>query len=376
LIRTSAPLKLVIAGEWAVLEPNSCAIVAAINNRLFCEIESNPKNEIEISLLDFNIKEVSAIYKDNELVFTQPLDKKTENYIRLTKFVIESALFLFNYFKPFKIRTWCEKPTCFSSCSETKFGLGSSAAAIVAILAALHVFYNIPLNKKREMERLFKFCLLSHYILQNMRGSGIDIAAAFYGGIIHYTRFDPVWVSQKIQNNFPLDIFIEYKWPNLEINHLPPIPDMKLLLGWTQKPASTSHLISQMETFKIRNAPIYHELISQITKLVKDLTKAWRKKNKSRILADIKINEMYLRRLSEISGIPIEIPELRLLCEIADELGGAGKLSGAGGGDCGIAICFDEEISTKILEEWEKYNIIGTKMEIDLNYLKIKKSKF
>ena len=371
MIRTSTPLQIVIAGEWAVLEPSSSAIIAAIGHRLFCEIESNPRNEIEISLLDFNIMNVTAKYKNNELIFTQSLSQEEKHHLQIIKFTIESALFLLNYFKPFKIKTWCEKPESFSPYTETKLGLGSSAAAVVAIHAAIRAFYDIPIEDKKEKKKLLKLCLLSHFIIQNMKGSGIDIVASFYGGILRYKRFDRDWVLEKIQSNSPLKIFIEYKWPNLEVKHLPDLPDLQLLLGWTQIPSSTSYLISQMKKFKDQNSPMYEEIISQISKLVKDLSKAWKKKDKNRILADIKINEMYLGKLSEISGIPIEIEELKLLCHIANELGGAGKLSGAGGGDCGIAICFDKKTAQNILQEWQKYKIIGSNIDIDYAGLKI-----
>ncbi|MFX1293975.1 MAG: phosphomevalonate kinase [Promethearchaeota archaeon] len=368
MIRTSVPLKLVIAGEWAVLDPSSSAIVAAVNHRLFCEIESNSRNEIEISLLDFGITEVSAKYENNELIFNQLLSPETKKYLKIIKFTIESSLFLLNYFKPFKIRIWSEKPENFSSHPEIKLELGSSAASVVAIHAAIRAFYDISIEKKKEKEKLLKLSLLSYFIVQNMKGSGIDIAAVFYGGILLYKRFDSDWVLNKIQTNLPLELFIEYKWPSLEIKPLPKLSDLQLLLGWTQKSSSTSLLISQMEVFKINNPSEYNEFISQISKLVKDLSKAWRKNNKNRVLADIQINEMYLRRLGEISGIPIEIPELKLLSHIADELGGAGKLSR---GDLGIALCFDEEISNKILQEWKKYKIIGSKIAIDYDGLKV-----
>ena len=43
--------------------------------------------------------------------------------------------------------------------------------------------------------------------------------------------------------------------------------------------------------------------------------------------------------LSRASGITIETPQLRRLAEIAQEHGAVAKSSGAGGGDCGIALC-------------------------------------
>ncbi len=371
MIRTSAPLNLIVAGEWAVLEPKSSAIVAAINERFYCEIEPNPNNEVEITLSDFDIEGITAKYQNHELIFKRDISEHSKKRLKLIKFTIESALFLLGHFKSFKIRTWTEQPASFSSLKHTSFSLDYSGAAVVAVHSAIRAFYGISLSEKTEKEKLLKLCLITHFVFRDMLDSGVDIAAAFYGGILQYTRFNPKWVTEKLEHNLPLDLFTNYRWPHLEVKHLPDIPDLHLLLGWTQKPASQSHLIIQMSAFKTHNPPIYNEVISQINKLVKDLHKSWKKGDLKRILADIKINEMYLRRLSQASGIPIEIPEHKLLSHIADEQGGAGKLSGLGGGDCGIALCFDETLAQKILEEWAKYNIIGAEVKIDYDGLQV-----
>lgn len=365
MIRTSSPLKLVIAGEWAVLELKYSAVVAAINHRVFCEIEPNPEGNIKVSLLDFNINNVSAQYENGELVFNESLSLDAQKHLQIIKFTIETALFLLPEFKPFKIRTWTENPVNLSSFSETKFGLGSSAAAVVAIHAAIRAFHGILPSGVVEKDELFKLCLLTHFIIQNKSGSGIDIAASFYGGIIHYSRFDPEWLLSKLEDNFSPEDYIDLNWPNLSVEPLPQFPDLQLLLGWTQTPASTTALIDQMTIFKKQTPSIYYTILTEIAKLVKNFVKDWKKKNRTRLLSNIQLNEMYLRKLTESSGIHIETPPLKLLSQIANELGGAGKLSGAGGGDCGIAICFDETIASQILAEWKAHGIIGAPIQID-----------
>ena len=72
-----------------------------------------------------------------------------------------------------------------------------------------------------------------------------------------------------------------------------------------------------------------------------------------------------LRRLGEASGVPIETPELKKLSEIADDYSAAGKLSGAGGGDCGIAVCFDEVTANNVVSAWEDEGLIPLDVTID-----------
>jgi phosphomevalonate kinase len=91
--------------------------------------------------------------------------------------------------------------------------------------------------------------------------------------------------------------------------------------------------------------------------LVEELIEAWKSNDKMRILKLIRKNEDYLRELGEQSGLNIETETLLKLSNISNKNGGAGKLSGAGGGDCGIAITFDKKDSEKIKKEWEKNGI-------------------
>ena len=358
-----------ISGEWAVQELKYSAIVAAINHRLFCQIEPNPEGGIEISLLDFNIHNVSAKYENEELVFNESMSQDAQEHLKIIKFTIETALFILPDFKPFKIKAWTEKSASPFPFSDTEFGLGTSSGMVVATHAAIRAFHGLLPNGVIEKDELFKLCLLTHFIIQNKSGSGIDIAASFHGGILRYSCFDPEWLLSKLEDNFSPEDYIDLNWPNLSLEPLPQFPELQLLLGWTQTPVSTAALVDQMTTFKKQAPSTYYTILNEISKLVKAFVKDWKKKNKTRILSNIQLNEMYLRKLGENSGIPIETAPLKLLSQIANELGGAGKLSGAVGGDCGIAICFDDAITSKILAEWGKQGIIGAPIQIDFDGL-------
>ncbi|MDD1778560.1 MAG: hypothetical protein LUQ65_10365, partial [Candidatus Helarchaeota archaeon] len=267
MIRTSAPLKLVIAGEWAVSELRNSAVAAAVKIRVFCEIEPNPNQEIEISLLDFNINNVIGNYKNDKLIFNQDLPETAKDPLNTIKFTIETALFILEEFKPFKIRIWTEKPASLAISSETKFDLGRSAATIVAIHAAIRAFHGILPTGIIEKDELFKLCLLTYFIIQNMNGAGIDVATSFHGSVLRYSRFDPEWITARLEDNCSPEELIAFNWPNLSVDSLPPFPDLHLLLGWTPSPASTSRL-EKMNGFKQQNPSLYFSILSEISKLV------------------------------------------------------------------------------------------------------------
>ena len=70
---------------------------------------------------------------------------------------------------------------------ERKLGLGSSAAILVACLAAksLEQFGSVP--PEQLARRVFAPALFAHRIAQ-AGGSGVDVAAACFGGVIEYRK--------------------------------------------------------------------------------------------------------------------------------------------------------------------------------------------
>ena len=61
--------------------------------------------------------------------------------------------------------------------------------------------------------------------------------------------------------------------------------------------------------------------------------------------------------MSEQTGVVIETPLLKELCQIAIRHGGAAKTSGAGGGDSGIAFVFSKKQIKPIKDEWKNKGI-------------------
>ncbi|MBN1501985.1 phosphomevalonate kinase [Candidatus Woesearchaeota archaeon] len=344
MIKVSAPGKLIMAGEWAVLEKGNPAIVAAINRSVFVEIYESKETVIDICIEDFKIKNFKAAFKNNQLTFLKRLCQEEIKQLSIVKSTIETVLNYINNYKPFKIKTYSQETII----NGDKIGFGSSAAASVAIVSALLRFYGIGTSK----ERIFKLAAISHYLAQSKIGSGVDVAASTYGSIIIYKRFDDKWLLKQIDGKKSLNEIVEVKWPELCVEQLKIPKDFNLLVGWTGESASTSDMVKRMYGWKKRNREGYFRIINNISGLVKELLKNFKEDNKEKIIELLRKNESYLRELGQKSGVNIETEKLRELSEIADNNGGAGKLSGAGGGDCGIAIVFNKEKAEKIKKEW------------------------
>jgi phosphomevalonate kinase len=358
----SAPGKLFISGEWSILELGNQGIVAAVNKRVHSIVEKHNK-DISISIDDFNIKDLDCKFDGKNLVFYENVET-IKDKLQFIKESIETALKFISEngikLKPFKIRTWGEETNVMINNELKKVGFGSSAAATVAVIASILAFFGYKTNK----EEIYKLATIAHYFAQGKVGSAFDVAASTYGGLFVYKRFDPDWLTKKMESGEQIKNIVKEKWPGFYVEELSIPDDFILLIAWTKESASTSAMVKQMNEFKKNNAERYNELMGNIAGVAIKAIEAFKKDNKNEFLKLLQRNEEALAGLGNASGVNIETPDLKKLSEIANKYG-AGKLSGAGGGDCGIAICFDEDSVEKIKEEWEKAGLYIVDATID-----------
>lgn len=353
MVKVSAPGKLVIAGEWSVLERNNSCIVAAVNKRIFAEAKESNDELIHLTIDDFGIHDLKAEFDGKELVFKDSLDEEKKQHLKFTKSAIETFCKYHKDFKKFGLRVSGKETKIEVDGEIKKIGFGSSAAATVAIISSLMKLHNISLKN----ELVFKLSAISHYFAQNKIGSGFDVAASTYGGIVLYRRFDGKWLKRQVEEGKSIKEIAEVHWPNMYIKNLEIPDDFDLVVGWTKGSASTSKLIKEMQKWKKEKTLEYSIMMENMSGLADSIEKAWEKGDRERLFWLIRQNGVILRDLTNRSGVGIETPDLRKLRETANKFT-AGKLSGAGGQDCGIAITFDKDVSRKIKEAWEKEGII------------------
>ncbi len=372
MIKVSAPGKLMVAGEWAVLEVGNPAIVAAVDKRVFAEIRESDNDYIEITLDDFNIKNKKAVFDGQELSI-EDVDGEEKEKLKFIKGAIESALKYLGVCRPFRIRSWGEMSQIRLAGETKKIGFGSSAAAAAAAVAAVLAFNGHSISERKTRDIIYKLSAMAHYYAQGKVGSAFDVAASTYGGVFVYKRLDEKWLIKEMESGRPARDIAGSRWPGFSVEHLS-IPDsFEMLVGWTKGSASTSAMIRQMNLFREKSPDEYKKCFDNIAGLVNELIKEWKKGNKERILELLRKNEDLLRELGQKSGVNIETPELKKLSDIANRCGGAGKLSGAGGGDCGIAVSFDKNISDAVRKEWKKAGLYLIDAKIDMEGVKVVK---
>ncbi len=365
MMKVSAPGKLMIAGEWAVLEGHAC-IVTAVNRRVYAEIAES--DEISVSIDDFKIKGVAADYADNTLGWINADGEQAKKLV-FTKAAIEAALQYLGRYKPFRLRTWGEESQARIGNETKKIGFGSSAAAVVAVTGAILAFHGIDTNKNKGV--IYKLSAIAHYFAQGKVGSAFDIAASVYGGVVAYNRFDAEWLMKQFEMKKSVRDIVAMEWPGFRAGKMNIPKGFMLLVGWTKESASTGAMIKQMQDFKKSNPKRYNDIYGGIGKLAENLINAWGKEDREKITELMRSNENLLRGLGAESGVNIETPELKKLSDIANNAGAAGKLSGAGGGDCGMAICFDEKTAKKVKDGWKAAGLYPIDVCIDENGVKL-----
>ena len=352
MIHASAPGKLMIAGEWAVLEGKPC-IVAAVNKRVHSTVEPLTGNYISVSIDDFKLQDIRFVWDGLRINLFKIYRVETEK-LKFTKEAIEVALRFLKEdgigFRPFKIRSYGEDTQVEFNGEIRKVGFGSSAAAVVAIIAAILNFHGY----RATVEEIYKLAAIAHYYAQGKVGSAFDVAASTYGGIIVYKRFDAAWLTDVIENGEKLAAIVQDRWPGFFVERLEIPNDMCMAIAWTGESASTSAMVKQMESFKTANPSRYKEIYDDIAYAVELLIDRWKSNDEENILDSIRKNKDILHQLTKESGVGIETNQLRTLSGLAEKYDAAGKLSGAGGGDCGFAIAFNNETIEKVKAAWQQ----------------------
>lgn len=342
MINTFAPGKLYIAGEYAVVEPGYPAIIVAVNKFITIYLkEAFGKGSIDSldRTIYWNRKKDSVVLdgEDNGFSYIVSAIEIAEAYVK------EKGKKLDFYH--------IEVDSDLKSEEGRKYGLGSSAAIVVATVKAILKYYDI---KATEME-IFKLAALAN-INVNPKGSCGDIAASTFGGWLVYRTFYKDWLLKEKEKN-SISNLLKKDWSGLYIDRLNPPKDLKLVVGWTGSPANTINLVNSVENNSIDRKSIYNEFLTNSKKCIIKMLKAFKEEDIEEIQKQILVNRDLLCNLGKNLGTMIETPQLKKLCNIALEHGGAAKPSGAGGGDCGIAIFKKGDNLKKLIEEWGEVNI-------------------
>lgn len=315
--------KLYIGGEYSILTPEQSAIIKNVNIYMTGTIEKSEISEYKI-------------YSDMFNYFVTMDYDKNYSLIQETITIVNEYLLINNIKEiPFKLTISGKMEK-----NGKKFGIGSSGSVVVLTIKAMDKFYNLNLSK----EQIFK---LSSYVLLKRGDSGSmgDIACISYENLILYKSFNREKISKLIKEN-SLKNMLEINW-GYKIEEMNCNIECEFLVGWTKEPAISNDMI------KIVKSSIDNNFLINTEKEVQNLKIAFKNGKKEIIKEKIKNISNLLVKLNK----NIYSDKLLKLVKDIENLDICGKSSGAGGGDCGIALSFNNLDSENLIKKWEKNDI-------------------
>jgi len=313
--------KLYWAGEYAILEPGHLALIKAIPIYMKAEITFSENYRIYSDMFDFAV----------DLTPNPDYSLIQETIALVEDFLVYHGQTL----RPFslEIRGKMER-------EGKKFGLGSSGSIVVLVIKALLALYDIMVDQD------FLFKLASAVLLKRGdNGSMGDLACIVAENLVLYQSFDRQKVSAWLEEE-NLATVLERDW-GFSISQVKPGLECDFLVGWTKEVAVSSQMVQQIKQ------NINQNFLSSSKEMVATLVDALEQGKAEKIIEQVEVAS----KLSEGLSADIYTPSLRQLKEASQDLQAVAKSSGAGGGDCGIALSFDGQSTEALKNRWANLGI-------------------
>jgi phosphomevalonate kinase len=305
-IVASAPGKLVLLGEYAVLE-GAPALVLAVDRRAKVTLTDASADAWEIVSPTLNLQARLRVNRDRiQWIDDAPPElawvaTSLARYPRLDdlppcRIELNSALFQFE-----------------RAATRVKLGLGSSAALTVALLGAMHARVKLPPPTLAE-------AIATHCTIQHGQGSGIDVAASLAGGL---SRFE---LGDGVARSHPMTLPGDLRW----------------YCVYSGRPASTRAMLATVAAWRGREPTAFAQHMHELATISSHGVDALTSHDADAFLTSLHDYAQALACFGESAGADIASREHQALGTLAAECGCVYKSCGAGGGDVGITFAVED----------------------------------
>ena len=334
-IRTSAPGKLFLLGEYAVLE-GAPALLTAVDRRVEVTIDESPTGFWQFSAPNLGIFNL-ALGTDGSL--PEGLSDQLRAHLRVfdeVRAAVQAAARRAQSqaqsqpqpqprtqlpAQPMAARFALPLAISIDSSALSrgghKLGLGSSAATATALTAALARALGLTLDQGE----LFRLADAAHRSSQNGAGSGGDVAASVHGGLIRFA---------------PGAAVVPLRWPK----------ELCISAVVTGEGALTTRLVGRVADYAAES-PVQHQAdLARMTHLAEQAEAAL-----ASPAAFLRLASDYFDALTVLdTHVQAGIVSRRHqeLNALAAREGGVFKTSGAGGGDVGLAFSYAGEPTERL----------------------------
>lgn len=315
-VQASAPGKLVLLGDYAVLE-GAPALVMAVNRHARVRIGPLAGGACEVMAPDLGLGPVRMQLGDDGTVAWQA-SAEDAGRLRLVEQTLRGLAqdgLLPPRGRGFALHLDTSGFFDQAAGGREKLGLGSSAALTVALASAMAVFAGrgaATANRRVWLERLLHL----HREFQGGQGSGVDVAASLVGGLISYRleagaqpRFDPL------------------AWP----------AGVQALFVWTGTSASTAGFLGRLAQWRKTHEREYGAHMRELGAIATAAIEAARGGRAGAFVEGAVRYADALALFGGACGLEIFSAPHRQLGALARECGAGYKPCGAGGGDFGVA---------------------------------------
>lgn len=299
-VAVSAPGKLFITGEYAVLE-RAPALLSAIDVRATCTLQSSDSTVSRIVTPPLVSMPSIFRFEENGIAW----DGKRVG-------LFDAAWSALDAGRRERIRegAWnVSLDTTAFFIKDRKLGLGSSAAALAALMGALWAASGGMPAEAEAFETLHA----AHSAWQGA-GSGADLAVALAGGTVLYRREPRVAAPVSLPG------------------------DVEILPVWTGRLASTGDFLRRLAEFREASPNGYQQCLAVLQAKAEEAGLAASAGSAKGFIAAFRACADALRALGEAANLDIWSAAHREIAAAVESAGGAYKPSGAGGGDIGLAI--------------------------------------
>jgi len=279
-IHASAPGNVILFGEH-VSRHGKPSIVFAVNSRLHVYLEDRDDEKIILNSSDLDI-------------WDEEWPSDALEYVSAS-------------IKRFFAATGRKEGFTITTESKIVAGIGTSAATVVATLGALDSFFETKLTKKEILNLGFK-------VIMDVQGygSGIDIAAATYGGIVRFVKGEEPTIISKEK--------------------------LPILVGNTGINVKSGSIVEAVESKKEKFPKLYNPIIEDIGNITDHAIDIIKKKDLQNLGQLMNLNHGLLYA-EGVSSLILE----RLVWAARDAGAYGAKLSGAGVGDNMIALVSEDK---------------------------------
>jgi phosphomevalonate kinase len=305
-----APGKLFLTGEWAVLR-GAPALVAAVDRHASVTVRPGGEGVVVESVAEGRSDHLDPAadgpLPEGDTGAVLAALRQRREPIRPLRIAVDSCAFLVG---------------------ERKLGLGRSAATLVAATAAL--------APDERPEQLLGRALEANALFQAGQGSGADVAASVHGGVVEVRRRpDGLAVASRT---------------------LP--AGLHLVAGWTGSPAPTTPLLVRFATAPTPRA------LADLSAAAVAAADAVGRGDAATLLDAVERSAALLVRLGAELDLPLVTPTLATLVRVANRVGAAAKPSGAGAGDCGIALATSAAQAAAVRAAWQDAGILPLPVQV------------